>query len=112
MYHDQVDLVLCYSDNLVEIGSFIKKDVEQSTLKDAAFDIFAAFEPKMLSLQSGEFEIPNKNMELLVHRVRGNEKANFYILVGYHPHLVHNVLELKDKVKILRGQLEKLIQMM
>ncbi|MHA1610899.1 MAG: ADP-ribosylation factor-like protein [Promethearchaeota archaeon] len=113
-YHDQVDLVLCYSDNLVEIGSFIKGDVEQSTLKDAAFDIFAAFEPKMLSLQSGEFEIENEHMELLVHRVKGKENTdtNFYILVGYHPHMVHNVLELKDKVKILRIQLEKLIKMM
>ncbi len=111
-YHDQVDLVLCYSDNLVEIGSFIKADVDQTTLKDAAFDIFAAFEPKMLSLQSGEFEIENQHMELLVHRVKGKETTNFYILIGYHPHMVHNVLELKDKVKILRTQLEKLIQMM
>ena len=57
-------------------------------------------------------QIENQHMELLVHRVKGKETTNFYILIGYHPHMVHNVLELKDKVKILRTQLEKLIQMM
>ncbi|MHA1777681.1 MAG: ADP-ribosylation factor-like protein [Promethearchaeota archaeon] len=106
---DQIEFILLYSEDLVEIGSYFPENVDHETLKAAAKEIFAAFQPKKLKLYAGEFTIESEGIELLAHRIVGDNDQNFYLLVGYKPEKVYNVLTLKDQVKLLLDHVEKLL---
>lgn len=106
---DQVEFILLYSEDLVELGSYFPENVDQQTLKMAAKEIFAAFQPKKLKLYTGEFTIESEGVELLAHRLVLDDNRNFYLLVGYKPEKVYNVLSLKDQVKLLVDHVEKIL---
>ncbi|WP_457557581.1 ADP-ribosylation factor-like protein [Candidatus Harpocratesius sp.] len=108
-FEGQIEFILLYSEDLVELGSYFPENVDQTTLKLAAKEIFAAFEPKKLKLYAGEFTIESEGVELLAHRIVGEEDQNFYLLVGYKPEKVYNVLTLKDSVKSLLDHIEKIL---
>lgn len=108
-YSDQIEMMLIYSPELIELGSYFRPGIDQKGLKTAAKDIFEAFQPKKLKIQSAEFSIESEDMELLTHRISGGEETDYYLLVGYRPDSVYNVLDLKDNVKALIDHIEKIM---
>ncbi|MHA1675353.1 MAG: ADP-ribosylation factor-like protein [Promethearchaeota archaeon] len=107
-FTDQIEMMLVYSPNLIELGSYFKEGIDPKELKIAAKDIFEAFEPKKLKIQSGEFSIDSANMELLTHRIKGGDD-DYFLLVGFKHENVYNVLDLKDKVRYLIDHIEKIM---
>ncbi|MHA1519494.1 MAG: ADP-ribosylation factor-like protein [Promethearchaeota archaeon] len=108
-YVDQIEMMLVYSPDLVELGSYFKTGIDPKNLKAAAKDIFEAFQPKKLKIQSGEFTIESANMELLTHRIKGSDDVDYFLLVGYMTDQVYNVLDLKDSVRALIDHIEKIL---
>lgn len=94
-----LDFILIYSDDLVEVASYFRPDIEQIKLRDVAHGLFQNFTKKTMTLKQIKFQTDYTMVEM---KQFSSNNRRFYFTYGYE-------IKNSSNIDIIQGDIEGLL---
>jgi len=95
-----LDFILIYSDDLVEVASYFRPDIEQIKLRDVAHGLFQNFTKKTMTLKQIKFQTDYTMVEM---KQFSSNNRRFYFTYGYE-------IKNSSNIDIIQGDIEGLLE--
>ncbi len=101
-----LDFIIIFSDELIEVASYFKPNIEQIKLRDVAHSLFQKFTKKTMALKEITFQTDYTIVEM---RQFNSNNKRFYFTYGYDTQNSSNIDTIRGDITGLLDAVEKLM---
>ncbi|UYP48212.1 hypothetical protein NEF87_004497 [Candidatus Lokiarchaeum ossiferum] len=107
-FQENIDFIIIYSENFVEIGSYFASSVDQEMMKNVAPELFSSFESKKVELNMADFSLQTGPTSIQISRFT-HSKRKFFLSIGYNNVTTTNPEEILAKTTALKEEVQKIM---
>lgn len=108
-YEEIVDYILVYSNDFVELGSYMNPNVDPNVCKENATHFFSIFDSPGLKLDSAELFLESFGLKIYTKKSVLDRGKIYYFICGYHEERLENKTTFQEKLKKMQEDVQTLL---